>query len=252
MEAIIEVTSENIADEHICCAIGNDATNRARAEEKKEWMRCRFASGHRFLKADLRGKVFIEFEPADVSLAPVIAPGYQLIQCLWASGRFKGEGYGRALIEACERETSDSAGLVMIASEKKRPFMTDGRFLSAMGFEKADEGAPHFVLYSKRFREDAPAPRFTDRARAATIPGAKGFDVFYSGGCPFNREYAERIVSAARDRGHRAELHETTTREQALDLPVAWGLFSMFYDGELVTQEIYSDKKLAAFIDGLE
>ena len=251
MEAIVEVNAENIADEHICCAIGNDATNRARADEKKEWMRCRFASGHRFLKADLRGKVFVEFEPAESALAPVIAPGFQLIQCLWASGRYKGQGYGRALVEACERETQGSAGIAMIASEKKRPFMTEGRFLTAMGFVKVDEAAPHFVLYSKPFRPDAPQPRFTDASRSATIPGAKGFDIFYSGGCPYNGDYANRLAEAARVRGHRVDLHEITTREEALELPVAWGLFSLFYDGKLVTQEIYSDKKLQTFMDGL-
>ncbi len=32
---IIQITKQNIDEEHICCAIGNDKTNKARAESKK-------------------------------------------------------------------------------------------------------------------------------------------------------------------------------------------------------------------------
>ena len=62
--ALKELTLDNLAEEHICCAIGNDKTNKARAQQKKEWLKSRFDEGHRFLKADLRGKVFIEYSPA--------------------------------------------------------------------------------------------------------------------------------------------------------------------------------------------
>jgi len=33
---IIEVNEKNIENEHICCAIGNDKENKARAQTKKE------------------------------------------------------------------------------------------------------------------------------------------------------------------------------------------------------------------------
>lgn len=258
MEPIVEVTSETIDETHICCAIGTDAVNRSRAERKKEWMRCRFAHGHRFLKADVRGKVFIEFEPLASALVPVIGDGYHFIQCLWASGRYKGQGYGRALLEACEAATAGSAGLVAISTGRKRPFSVDRRFYLAMGFEVVDTAAPYFELLVKRGAPSAsadastPPPRFADAARAAAVPGASGFDFYYTDGCPFNHDYAHILADLARERGYRAEIHPIATREEALELPVAWGLFSLFYDGAFVSQEIYSEKKFAAWLDELE
>ena len=62
--ALKEVNSNNLTEEHICCAIGNDKTNKARAQQKKEWLKSRFDAGHHFIKADLQGKVFIEYSPA--------------------------------------------------------------------------------------------------------------------------------------------------------------------------------------------
>jgi len=79
---LINLSLENIDNEHICCAIGNDAVNKRRAEEKKDWLRERFKQGHRFKKADLRGKVFIEYCPAEIALFPIEAEGYMFIQCL--------------------------------------------------------------------------------------------------------------------------------------------------------------------------
>lgn len=252
MQRIVEVSKENLEQEHICCAIGRDFQNRARADAKKAWMSCRFGKGHRFLKADLRGKVFIEFEPIEHALAPVEGEGYQLIQCLWAAGKYKGQGYGRALLEACERESAGSAGLAAISTDKKRPFVTDGKFLRAMGFEVVDRADPYFELLAKPVAGGAPAPRFADSARSATLPGSKGFDFFFTGGCPYNEEYAELLATSARSRGHRADLHPVTTRDHALSLPVAWPLYSFFYDGKFISQEIYTETKFASFLDSLE
>ncbi len=58
--AIITINSANIDREHICCAIGNDKANQARALTKKDWMRERFKDGLVFKRLNERGKVFIE------------------------------------------------------------------------------------------------------------------------------------------------------------------------------------------------
>jgi GNAT superfamily N-acetyltransferase len=196
MENIIEVNQSNIETEHICCAIGNDPVNRRRADDKKAWMDQRRGDGHRFIKADLRGKVFAEFEPAENAWAPIRADGYQFIQCLWASGRYQGKGYGRELIDRVKTEVLAAdphcRGLVIISSNKKRPFMVAPGFLHAMGFSPVDHGEPWFDLYALKFDVDAPDPRFEDRARQAEIIGEngerpKGFDFFYSRDVPLTR-----------------------------------------------------------------
>jgi len=61
---IITLNAENLTDEHICCAIGNDNTSQAMALQKKEWLKQQFRNGFVFKKVNVRGKVFIEYVPA--------------------------------------------------------------------------------------------------------------------------------------------------------------------------------------------
>ena len=75
----IKVTQDNIATEHICCAISNE--NDVQVSSKKAWLRERFQDGLTFLKADARGKCFIEYLPAERGFEPFSAPGYMLIDC---------------------------------------------------------------------------------------------------------------------------------------------------------------------------
>ena len=59
----IKVTSENIDNEHICCAISNN--NDIQVSSKKTWLKERFDDGLVFLKSIERGKCFIEYIPAE-------------------------------------------------------------------------------------------------------------------------------------------------------------------------------------------
>lgn len=68
---IISISSENIDSEHICCAIGNDKPNQARAHSKKEWMKARFEEGLVFKRLDERGKFFIEYMPIETVWKPI-------------------------------------------------------------------------------------------------------------------------------------------------------------------------------------
>jgi GNAT superfamily N-acetyltransferase len=135
---IVTVNAANIDSEHICCAIGNDATNVKRANTKKAWLKDRFPEGHTFKKFDVRGKVFIEYVPAEYAWFPIEAFGYVFIQCLWASGRYKGKGYGSKLLEECEKDCKDTNGLVVVTGRKKLPFTVDKKFYLKKGFEVCD------------------------------------------------------------------------------------------------------------------
>ena len=68
---IISLNPENIENEHICCAIGNDNTSQARALQKKEWLKEQFGNGFVFKKVNVRGKVFIEYVKAEYAWKPV-------------------------------------------------------------------------------------------------------------------------------------------------------------------------------------
>ena len=95
----IRLTPENIDKEHICCAISGDKD--PQVVSKKQWLRERMDDGLVFLKADLRGKCFIEVIPAEKAWVPIDADGYMHINCFWVSGSCKGQGYSNDLLEQC-------------------------------------------------------------------------------------------------------------------------------------------------------
>ena len=139
----IKVTDENIDKEHICCAISNN--NDIQVSSKKEWLKEQFREGLVFLKSAERGKCFIEYLPAENAWNPITADGYMYIDCLWVAGSFKGHGYGADLLDACLEDSKNKGkkGLCILSSEKKKPFLSDPKFLRYKGFkvcDKADNG----------------------------------------------------------------------------------------------------------------
>ena len=59
MNEYTNLTSENIDEEHVCCAIG-DPKHQIGVDKKKEWIKSKLNEGHVFRKLDARGKIFIE------------------------------------------------------------------------------------------------------------------------------------------------------------------------------------------------
>lgn len=188
---IVAVNAVNIDSEHICCAIGNDATNVRRANTKKKWLKDRFPEGHTFKKFNVNGKVFIEYVPVEYAWFPIEAPGYVFIQCLWASGRYKGKGYGSRLLKECEEDCKDTNGLVVVTGRKKLPFTVDKKFYLKKGFEVCDTALSYFEMLVKKFKEDVPSPCFTDKSKKGKIKDNTGLTFFYSDMCPFNADYVD-------------------------------------------------------------
>jgi hypothetical protein len=77
---IIAVTLENLAKEHICCAI-SDTKGDTCVSSKKAWLAERFKDGLVFKKLNARGKAFIEYIPAEKAWCPIDADGYVHINC---------------------------------------------------------------------------------------------------------------------------------------------------------------------------
>ncbi len=123
----ITLSSINIYTEHICCAMSGKK-NQAGIKAKKEWLCARMQEGLVFKKLDERGKVFIEYLPAERAWVPIEAAGYLFINCHWVAGSFKGKGYGRRLLEFCEADARSMNGVVLISSAIKKPYLSDKAF----------------------------------------------------------------------------------------------------------------------------
>jgi len=239
---LVKLTHENIDKEHICCAISNNKD--IQVISKKNWLKERLDEGLVFLKGNVRGKCFIEYIPAEYAWAPVEAEGYMYIDCLWVSGQFKGHGYSNLLLDACIRDSKAQGkkGLVILSSKKKMGFLADPKYMSYKGFQTADTAEPYFELMYLPFEEGAPLPRFRDSVRGhEDLP--EGFVLYYTNQCPFTAKYVPLLEEMAKSRNAVFQSVQLQTREEAQNAPSPFTTFSLFYDGQLVTHEILSEKK---------
>ena len=161
----IQVTKENIAQEHICCAISNNKD--VQVASKKAWLLERFEEGLVFLKSVERGKCFIEYLPAENAWNPIQAEGFMYIDCLWVSGSFKGHGYSSDLLDLCIRDSKEKGkkGLCILSAAKKKPFLADPKYLKHKGFSICDEADNGIQLWALPFSSDTAMPTFRECAR---------------------------------------------------------------------------------------
>ena len=239
MMTFVNVTKENLEEEHICCALSG-----AEAQCKKEWMQARLDEGLVFLKGNVRGKCFIEYIPAEYAWAPVEAEGYMYINCLWVSGKFKGQGYADALLEQCISDGREAGkkGLVVLSSKKKKGFLSDPKYLTYKGFEVCDTAEPYFELRVLPFEAAAEKPCFREQVKHP-IPDAKGFTLYYSDQCPFTAKYVPILTKIAKERNAAFEAVHLKTVAQAQNSYSPFSTFSLYYDGVFLTHEILSEKK---------
>lgn len=244
----ITLTTENLPAEHICCAISK--ADDCQIASKKAWLSERLQEGLVFLKADVRGKCFIEYIPAEYAWAPIEAPGYMYIDCLWVSGQLKGQGYSTRLLEECIRDSRDKGkeGLVILTSDKKRSFLADRKFLLHKGFRPADKLAPYFELFYLPFHEEAILPQFKRNAFTET---EDGFILYYTRQCPFTAKYVPILENYAKEKQIPFRSILIDTCEKAQRAPIPFTTFALFYKGNFVTHEIVSINKFEKIIQEL-
>lgn len=238
----IQLTEENIEKEHICCAISNNKD--PQVISKKNWLADRMKEGLVFLKADLRGKCFIEYIPAENAWVPIEAEGYMHINCFWVSGSCKGQGYGGDLLNRCieDAKQKGKAGITVISSAKKKPFLSDPKYLAYKGFQIADSAEPFYELLYLPFTPQAPIPKWKECAKAAKND-ISGFSLYYSNGCPFTAKYVPIIEQCAMENGIPLTTIKIDSKEKAQNVPFAWTNFALFYNGGYITNEIPNEKK---------
>ncbi len=85
----IDLTAENIADQHLCCIIRSKKPHPG-VEAKRRWLVDRLPEGHVFRKLDVKEKVFIEYAPLETAWVPVEGDNYLYLYCLWVAGAWQG------------------------------------------------------------------------------------------------------------------------------------------------------------------
>ena len=244
----IKVTSENIENEHICCAISHK--NDTQVSSKKAWLSERFEDGLVFLKSAERGKCFIEYIPAENAWNPILADGYMYIDCLWVAGSFKGHGYATDLLNACVEDSKRKGkkGLCILASAKKKPFLADPKFLKYKGFGVCDEADNGIQLWYLPFYEENQLPKFKACAKHPHIE-EKGYVLYYTSQCPFNAKYVPEIEGIAKERSIKFKAIHLQSKEEAQNAPTPITTYALFFDGDYITNEQMNDKRFLKLLE---
>lgn len=245
----IRVTKENLEKEHICCAISNNRD--IQVSSKKAWLSERFDEGLVFLKSTERGKCFIEYLPAEYAWVPIEADGYLFIDCLWVSGSLKGKGYSTDLLDRCieDGKQKGKKGLCVLSSAKKRPFLSDPKFLTHKGFLVSDEADNGIQLWYLSFEESEEKPKFRECAKHPHTEEG-GYVLYYTNQCPFTAKYVPIIEKIAREENVPFHAVHIESREMAQEAPTPVTTYALFRDGEYLTNEILSDKKFLKMLRG--
>ncbi|MCP4309692.1 MAG: GNAT family N-acetyltransferase [Bacteroidetes bacterium] len=236
----INITEENIDSEHICCAFSDKKCTESYAL-KKQWLMKEFENGFTFRRINERAKVFIEYGPGENAWVPVKAPNYMMIYCFWVSGKYKGNGHGKALLkglaETARRQGKD--GLVSIVGTKKFHFMSDTKWLLGQGFEIVERTASGFSLISVDFSKTVKRPCFNNSVKSGECPDKKGLVAYFSNRCPYSEYHVrESLVETANKRNIPLKVIKLETMEEAQSAPTPATIFSLFLDGKFVTTDI--------------
>ncbi len=240
MEKIIKLDKTNIEQEHICCAI-SDKKCKESYELKKAWLKKEFDKGYVFRRIDARAKVFIEYGPAEKGWVPVTASNYMLVNCLWVSGKYKKQGYGKKLLQLAfdDAKSQGMDGLVTVVGTKKFHFMSDTKWLLKQGFETCDTLSYGFSLLVKKINPETNDPKFNENTISGEISDKNGLTAYFSNRCPFS-EY--HVMSSLKETSEIRKLPlkiiKLENSEQSQSAPTPATIFSLYYNGKFITTDI--------------
>lgn len=246
MTSYLNLTSTNLGEEHICCAIAGKQHQEG-VDRKKAFLAAGFKHGLVFRKLDVRGKVFIEYAPAEAAWRPVVAPGYLVIHCLWVSGRYKGQQIGRELLQHCLAAGKEFPGVAVVAG--RSPYLTDTRFYEHLGFEVVDRTDTGYDLACYRSWDSAPTPRFAENARRGAVAQADGVHFENAYQCPFVPGCLSDMSEVARELDLPVTTRELTTPADAQGAASPFGTFGAFLHGRLITHELMSPNKFRKLLE---
>lgn len=229
----INLTTENLSDEHICCIIRSKKAHPG-IEAKKVWLADRLTEGHVFRKLDAKATVFIEYTPLETAWVPIVGDNYIYIYCLWVTGAPKGSGYGKALMEYCISDAKEQgkSGICMLGAKKQKNWLSNQSFAKKYGFEVVDSTDYGYELLALSF--DGTMPRFTQKAKDGKID-SDNLTIYYDMQCPFVYQNIEKLQAFCEEERIAAAFNQVDTLEKAKDLPCVFNNYGVFYKGQFET-----------------
>ena len=236
MGEFINLTSENLSGEHLCCIIRTKKAHPG-VEAKRQWLAERLREGHVFRKLNEKATAFIEYAPLETAWTPVVGENYLYIYCLWVTGDCKGKGYGRELMEYClaDARAQGRSGVCMLGAAKQKAWLADQSFARKYGFETVDTTPGGYELLALSF--DGTRPRFAPNAKAEAVDGGD-LTIYYDDQCPFIFQNIEKIQQWCADNGVPARIIHVDSLEKAKSLPCPFNNWAVFVGDKVATVNV--------------
>lgn len=249
----INMTPDNLEDEHLCCAIA-DKKHQVGVSNKRSWLKERLSEGHVFRKLNAKGKVFIEYAPLETAWVPVIGDNFMYIYCFWVAGSYKGKGYGKDLLQYCieDAKSQGKSGVCVLSAKKKKPFLSDSKYLKKFGFEVVDQIDDYELLtltFDKKVSSQSgnadeyssnTTPKFAESAKKQKID-SDDLTIYYSTQCPYVNNCIEQVKGYCDDANIELNLIEVDSLEKAKNVPSIFNNWAIFKNGEFVTNHLVNE-----------
>lgn len=237
-EEFKNIQLSNLASEHLCCAIA-DKKHQAGVKAKKTWLQDRIPEGHTFRKLDQNGKVFIEYAPLETAWVPILGDHYLYIYCLWVSGSFKGKGYGKSLLSYCiaDGKSQEKSGICILSSKKKKPFLSEKKFMEKHGFTVVDQIGDYELL---ALSFDGTLPSFTPEAKLESC-SSSDLTIYYGHQCPYIPDCISQIKQYCESHQIPLQLIAVDSLEKAKAVPCVFNNWAVFYKGKFETLHILNE-----------
>lgn len=239
---LIDVTIENVAEKGFFCYMSK--TKAAGYQRKLNWLKARFAEGMRIKMYELPQRGFIEYIPGEYAWRTVEAKGYMFIHCLWIVGKSKGQGLGGRLLKECIKDARDAGmhGVAMLTSEGN--WLAGKELLLQHGFKLIAQAPPAFNLMVMQL-DGAPPPALLNSWEKKAEQYARGVTAFRSDQCPYIDDAVKTVLAAAQRLGIESRVVEMRTSQDVRNLsPSPYGVFSIVYNGKLLSHHYLLEKEL--------
>lgn len=234
----INLTTENLADEHLCCIIRKKS--HPGVDAKRQWLSERLKEGHVFRKLKEKAIVFIEYAPLETAWVPITGDNYYYVYCLWTTGNYRGKGYGKQLMEYCMADAKEKSksGICMLGAKKQKAWLTDQAFAKNFGFEVVDSTDDGYELLALSF--DGTTPKFTESAKTNKIE-SKELTIYYDMQCPYVNQSVETVKQYCKENDVPVSLIQVDSLQKAKDLPCVFNNWGVFYKGNFETVNLLLD-----------
>jgi len=248
---IRDMTAENIFDYGFC---GTRNIEHEGCRRKAEWFKKRLSEGMKYkvLYSEKKGTVgLIEYIPGEYSWRAIEADRYMVIHCLCIFYKpFRERGYASLMIDECIKDAKKEKMQGVAVVTRKGAWMVGKEIFLKKGFEVVDTAPPDFELLVKKFKKDAPLPKFKEDWEKVLKKYPKGLTIFWSDQCPYIAKSMKEITEMIKERYKiKARIIEMESHDQAQNAPSPYAIFSLIYDGKLHAFHPISSKRFMNIMD---